>query len=390
MPLLKFDEQYIVSLASNLVRINSENPPGREAEIASFVAERLSDLGFKAKVDRFDKRANSLGFHKFSENGSRLMLLTHLDTVPAGDREAWRFPPFEGVVHEGRLYGRGAADAKGPLASMLGGLKALIDSGIELCGELVFAAVADEELESQGVRRLLASGLKADYAIVGEPTSLQVCIAHKGRLVLSINFLGRSAHASAPDLGVNPIQIAARFIERLDNLSKKLSEKHHQLLGSPTISPTIIRGGIKDNMIPDSLELIIDRRVLPQEDLETIVGELDELSKESAKRYNADSRLRIIRWVPPAEVDRRSPIVLAAIKAIEKVLKIRGEVRGFQATCDMSYLVNNAGIQSMVLGPGSLEQAHAIDEWVSVEELVSAAKIYAFTILNILKPFERA
>ncbi|MCD6592126.1 MAG: M20 family metallopeptidase [Thaumarchaeota archaeon] len=390
MPLLKFDEQYIVSLASNLVRINSENPPGREAEIASFVAERLSDLGFKARVDRFDKRANSLGFHKFSENGSRLMLLTHLDTVPAGDREAWRFPPFEGVVHEGRLYGRGAADAKGPLASMLGGLKALIDSGIELCGELVFAAVADEELESQGVRRLLASGLKADYAIVGEPTSLQVCIAHKGRLVLSINFLGRSAHASAPDLGVNPIQIAARFIERLDDLSKKLSEKHHQLLGSPTISPTIIRGGIKDNMIPDSLELIIDRRVLPQEDLETIVGELDELSKESAKRYNADSGLRIIRWVPPAEVDRRSPIVLAAIKAIEEVLKIKGEVRGFQATCDMSYLVNNAGIQSVILGPGSLEQAHAIDEWVSVEELVSAAKIYAFTILNILKPFERA
>jgi len=388
--LLKFDEQYIVSLASNLVKINSENPPGREAEIASFVAERLSDLGFKARIDRFEGRANSLGFHKFSENGSRLMLLTHLDTVPAGDREAWRFPPFEGVVHEGRLYGRGAADAKGPLASMLGGLKALIDSGVELCGELVFAAVADEELESQGVRRLLASGLKADYAIVGEPTSLQVCIAHKGRLVLSINFLGRSAHASAPDLGVNPIQIAARFIERLDDLSKKLLEKHHQLLGSPTISPTIIRGGIKDNMIPDSLELIIDRRVLPQEDLETIVGELDELSKESAKRYNADSRLRIIRWVPPAEVDRRSPIVLAAIKAIEEVLKIKGEVRGFQATCDMSYLVNNAGIQSVILGPGSLEQAHAIDEWVSVEELVSAAKIYAFTILNILKPFERA
>ena len=388
--MLRFDEQYIVSLASSLVRINSENPPGREAEIASFVAERLSDLGFKARVDRFDRRANSLGFLKFSEDRPRMMLLGHLDTVPAGDREAWSFPPFGGEVHEGRLYGRGAADAKGSIASMLGGLKALVDSGVELSGEIIFAAVADEELESRGVRRLLASGLKAEYAIVGEPTSLQVCITHKGRLVLSISFMGKSAHASTPHLGINPIQVAANFIESLDNFSRKLSEKRHRLLGSPTISPTIIRGGVKDNVIPDSLELVVDYRVLPQEDLKSIVSELDKLSKKSARRYGSDSKLRIIRWIPPAEVDEKSPIVLAAVKAVEDVLKIEGEVRGFRATCDMGYLVNNAGIQSIILGPGSLEQAHTIDEWVSVEELVSAAKIYAFIILNLLRSSERS
>ncbi|HDD42349.1 MAG TPA: M20 family peptidase, partial [Nitrososphaeria archaeon] len=175
---MRIDEEYIVSMAVKLVRINSENPPGREAEIASFLAERISELGLKARVDRFDDRANCEGSLRWGE-GARILLLTHLDTVPAESGEAWSIPPFEGVIREERVYGRGAADAKGSIASMLGALKAIADSGLKLGGEVIFAAVADEEVESQGVRRLLASELKADYAVVGEPTNLQVCIAHK-------------------------------------------------------------------------------------------------------------------------------------------------------------------------------------------------------------------
>ncbi|MEM2188124.1 MAG: M20/M25/M40 family metallo-hydrolase, partial [Nitrososphaerota archaeon] len=145
MEALRVDEGYIVSMASKLISINSENPPGREAEIASFLAERLSELGLKARVDAFDGRANCIGASK-DFGGADLLLLTHLDTVPAGERRAWSTPPFGGVIRDGRLYGRGAADAKGCIASMLGALKALADGGVELGGEgLVFAAVADEE-----------------------------------------------------------------------------------------------------------------------------------------------------------------------------------------------------------------------------------------------------
>ncbi|MCD6421495.1 MAG: M20/M25/M40 family metallo-hydrolase, partial [Thaumarchaeota archaeon] len=258
----KVDEQYVVSLASKLVRINSENPPGREVEIASFVAERVSELGFKAVVDKFGERANALGFLRLSE-GARILLLTHLDTVPAGDRSFWTVPPFEGIIREERLYGRGAADAKGAIASMLGGLKILMDSGAGLRGEIIFAAVADGEAGSEGVKRLLSKGLKADYAVVGEPTRLQVCLAHRGRLLLSVTFIGRAAHAGDPSMGVNPLHPAARLLLNLGKLSEELSRSVHPLLGSSTISPTIVRGGLKDNVIPESVELVIDCRTLP-------------------------------------------------------------------------------------------------------------------------------
>ena len=380
---MRIDEEYIVSMAVKLVRINSENPPGREAEIASFLAERISELGLKAKVDRFNDRANCQGSLRWGE-GARILLLTHLDTVPAGSGEAWSIPPFEGVTREGRVYGRGAADAKGSIASMLGALKAIVDSGLKFRGEVIFAAVADEEVESQGVRRLLASGLKADYAVVGEPTNLQVCIAHKGRLVLSAKFIGRQAHSSMPDQGINALYAASDFTLNVESLSRKLSERKHHLLGSPTIAVTVLRGGEKDNMIPDSSEVLIDRRVLPGEALETALEGLRRISERSAKRYGARSELRIVRWVPPAETDSRSKIAMVAAEAVRRVSGIEAKPRGFQATCDMSFLVNQAHIPSIILGPGGLEQAHSVDEWVSIRELVAAAEIYSLIISEIL------
>ena len=379
----KVDEQYVVSLASKLVRINSENPPGREAEVASFVAERISELGFKAVVDKFGERANALGFLKLSE-GARILLLTHLDTVPAGDRSFWTVPPFEGIIREGRLYGRGAADAKGAIASMLGGLKILMDSGAGLRGEIIFAAVADGEAGSEGVKRLLSRGLKADYAVVGEPTRLRVCLAHRGRLLLSITFTGKTAHAGNPSKGVNPLYPAAKLLLNLGKLSEKLSKDVHPLLGSPTISPTIVRGGLKDNVIPESVELVIDCRTLPEESPRTITTGLEKLVKALAEENRVDYKVRIVRWIPPAETSGDSKIVLAAVKSVEEVLGVKGEVAGFRATSDMSFLVNEAGIDSIIFGPGSLEQAHAVDEWVSISDLVNAAKIYAAIIRRIL------
>lgn len=381
--MLSVDERYVASLASKLVRINSENPPGREAEIASFVAERLSDLGFKAVVDKFDERANALGFLRLSD-GASILLMTHLDTVPAGDRSLWTAPPFEGVIRGGRLYGRGAADAKGAIASMLGGLKSLLDSGVELRGEIVFAAVADGEAESRGVKRLLSRGLKADCAVVGEPTRLRVCPAHRGRLVASIKLVGRAAHASNPSEGVNPLYPAAKLLLSLRKLSEKLSKSVHPLLGPPTISPTMVRGGLKDNVIPESVEIVIDRGTLPGESPKKLAAELEELAKKLAEEDRADYRFRIVKWVPPAETSAGSRIVSAAVEAVEEVLGVRSGVTGFQAACDMSFLVNEAGIDSIILGPGSLEQAHAADEWVSIEELVNAAKIYAAIVRRIL------
>ncbi|MEM3921719.1 MAG: M20 family metallopeptidase [Nitrososphaerota archaeon] len=386
MEALRVDEGYIVSMASKLISINSENPPGREAEIASFLAERLSELGLKARVDAFNGRANCIGASK-DFGGADLLLLTHLDTVPAGERRAWSTPPFGGVIRDGRLYGRGAADAKGCIASMLGALKALADGGVELGGEgLVFAAVADEEAESQGVRRLLGSGFRSRYAVVGEPTSFRVCVAHKGRLVAAVKIAGRCAHSSRPELGVNALYAAAELALGIEELSEKISGRRHPLLGSPIASATILRAGEKDNMVPGWAEVILDYRALPDEDLSTIIDEFRRIAEEIDRRRKTRHEILVLRWVPPSETDPSSRIIEAAAEAVRTVLGREPEIAGFQATCDMSYLVNEARIPSVILGPGSLEQAHSVDEWVSVSELIAAAKIYALIILGILEP----
>lgn len=379
----RVDEEYIVSIALSLVRINSENPPGREAEAASFLAERLSELGLKARVDAFDGRANCIAASRDFERAG-LLLLTHLDTVPAGERRAWSIPPFGGIIQDGRLYGRGAADAKGCIASMLGALKALAD-GVELNGEgLVFAAVADEEVESQGVRRLIGKGFRADYAVVGEPTDLRICVAHKGRLVAAVKFAGRYAHSSRPELGINALYAASEFALRIEECSKNIAKRAHPLFGPPTASATIFRAGEKDNVVPGLAEVVVDYRALPGERLEAILGELRHVAEEVDRRRRTRHEVMVLRWVPPAEVDLGSRIVEAAAGAAGSVLGREPEITGFQATCDMSYLVNEAGVPSIILGPGSLEQAHTVDEWVSVAELVAAAKIYALIIHDIL------
>ena len=378
---MKVDSEFIISMTSKLIKINSENPPGREGEIASFVAERLSELGLKTRVDKFGDRANVVGVLKEGE-GKKLLFLTHLDTVPAGERENWSVPPFGGIIRSGKIYGRGAADAKGSLASMLGALKALSDAGIGVKGALILAAVADEEVNSKGVKRLLAKGLKADYAIVGEPTDLQVCVAHKGRLVISVRFLGKSVHASAPSLGVNAMYAASEFISKIESISGKKSSSH-PLLGSATIAPTMISGGIKDNVIPDEVEVVLDRRTLPGEKPEDVTRSIMEIAEKAAEEKKARARVQVKKWVPPAEIDLSSKLVGTAVETVSELLGVRVRPIGFNATCDMGFLIR-AGIPSIILGPGSLEQAHAVDEWISVDELAAAAEIYASIILKFL------
>ena len=374
---------YVVELASTLVRINSENPPGREAEAASYVAERLAGLGLKTRVDRFGEgRANAIGVLEQGE-GPTLLFNSHLDTVPAGERELWSVPPFSGEVRDGKLYGRGAVDAKGCIAAFLGALKSLADEGWPIRGSLAVAAVADEEVEGQGTRRLLSQGVEADYAIVGEPTSLLPSIAHKGRLVLSASFLGRAAHASVPGRGVNAVYAASDFALRVSRLFRR-RRRRHPLLGEPTAAVTVIRGGVKDNVIPESCEVIIDRRMLPGEWVERVVEEVGRLAKASAKSWKAKSRVEVRRYIAPAETPSSSPIVKASVYAVSEILGRRVRPRGFTATCDMSHLVNQAKIPTVILGPGDLRRAHVVDEWIGVEELENASKIYKAIILRLL------
>ncbi len=372
--------EYVVELTRRLIRINSENPPGREFDAASFVADELAKIGMKTVVDRFeDSRANVIGVYGEENIHPSIMLNTHLDTVPVGDRERWSFPPFSGEVRDGRIYGRGAVDAKGILASFLGALKELADKDWPIRGRVVLAAVADEEVEGKGTKKLVAAGLRTDYAIVGEPTSLNVCTAHKGRVVVQVDFHGRSAHASTPSKGKNAIYYASEFIRRIQKT--KFTEKH-ELLGHPTCTVTLIKGGVKDNVIPDKCTVTLDLRILPSMKLNQVLKKIGRLIEKDT--HKKDYHIRIVNYISPAETSSSDALVRIALKTINEITGKKTRVRGFPATCDMSFLVNQARIPTIILGPGKIGDAHIIDESINVIELVDASKIYLKILEKIL------
>ncbi|PUA34351.1 MAG: hypothetical protein B9J98_00465 [Candidatus Terraquivivens tikiterensis] len=380
------DREFLVSLASALVRINTENPPGRELEAASFLAERLADLGIKSTVDRLDgARANAVCILEAGEGGPTLLFNSHLDTVPVGERDGWQVEPLGGYIKDGRLYGRGSADAKGSIAAMAASLKALVDARDRIRGRVVLAAVADEEVASKGTKALLSKHGRFDFAVVGEPTGLRVCTAHKGRLELRVRIRGRPAHASMPQEGVNAILAAAFYCSELERMADSLSRvEGHPLVGKPTLAVTMISGGIKPNVIPDECVLTIDRRLIPGETPEEAKIPFEELaSKMMAEGRCTEFSVSIVQYHRATEVNPSEPIARAALEAVSKVLKVKAEPYGLPAYTDLGWIVA-AGTPGVVLGPGELSQAHAYNESVAISELEAAAEIYYRIALSLL------
>ncbi len=380
------DREFLISLASALVRINTENPPGRELEAASFLAERLADLGIKSTVDRLDGvRANAVCILEGGDAGPTLLFNSHLDTVPAGERDGWQVEPLGGFIKEDRLYGRGSADAKGSIAAMAASLKALIDVRDRIRGKVVLAAVADEEVAGMGTKALLSKYGKFDFAVVGEPTGLRVCTAHKGRLEIKVRIRGRPAHASMPQEGVNAILAAASYCNELEQMADSLSRtRGHPLVGKPTVAVTMISGGIKPNVIPDECVLTVDRRLIPGERPDAVKISFEELaSKVMATRLGTEFSISIVQHHRATEVSTSEPITQVALEAVSRVLKVKAEPYGLPAYTDLGWIVA-AGTPGVVLGPGELSQAHSYNENVPISELGAAAEIYYEIALRLL------
>ncbi|HDM45273.1 MAG TPA: M20 family peptidase [Candidatus Bathyarchaeota archaeon] len=376
----------IIELTRQLIRIPSENPPGGEGEIAEFIAEKLKDLGLTVRVYEFKPgRPSVVGLLSGVKEKPTLMFNGHMDTVPVGDKDLWSVEPFEGVLRDGRIYGRGAADMKGALAAMIASVKAIVESEVNLRGRLILTFVADEEVTGYGTRDLIRRGYRADFAIVGEPNELNVQTAHKGLLWLKVVIRGKAAHASIPHQGVNAIYRMADFCLALEKMNSLLAEKKHTLLGPPTINVGTIKGGIKTNIVPDYCEITIDRRLIPGEKPVDVKREIEEtLESLGGKTSKLQTQVEVINVAEPSETAQDELIVQVAREAVREVIGRDPGVTGFTATCDMRFLVNEAGIPTIILGPGSLRQAHVIDEYVEVEQVINAAKIYTSIILKTL------
>ena len=372
------DPEELLRFAQALIAAPSENPGGTEDLAAEVTAGILEELGASHELVRSEEGRPSVVARLGSRDRPVLAWNGHLDTVPAGDRPTWSVDPFAGSVADGRLIGRGACDMKGPMAAALAAAAAIGRAGLILEGTLELHLVADEELAgTHGTRVLRDQGrLTQDAAIVGEPTGMDIALAERGGAWITALAHGRAAHGSQPERGVNAIVTMSRFLLRLH---EALPDREHALVGRPTVNVALVSGGSAPNVVPDRCEVDIDRRIIPgEDDPDEVIAPFRRLVEDLKSEYpDSDIEPWIRDWTEAAETDGSSVIAAVARDAVGIETGTPATFVGFTGITDARFYINDAKIPTVILGPGSLSNAHIADEWVGVDELVQAARTYA-------------
>lgn len=365
----------VVELARALVATPSVNPSldaagTGEGAIASLVSDWLREWGFAVEQVEFAPGRSSVLARLDRGSGRSLILSGHLDTVGVGDMS---IDPFDPVIRDGRLWGRGSADMKGGVAAALAAAREL--SAGDFHGTLMVALTADEEEGAHGCRRLIEDGLRADGAIVCEPTGLAVMPAHKGFGWIQVDFRGQAAHGSRPERGVDAIRHAGLFLARLDELEATLSQRpKHPLLGFGSIHAGTIHGGTAPSVYPSHCRLTLERRMLPRESAAAIQSEVEFLLGQLRSDVpSLDADLEVTLFCDGSEIARDHELVAALSSALERA-GVEPRIEGMSAWVEAS-IYNETGTPALCFGPGSIEAAHTSDESVPVEEIELAQRV---------------
>lgn len=372
----------LATLTSNLVEIDSTNPDltpdgAGEVQIGHFVEAWLREAGLEVDLHELGPaRANVVAFVRGSGGGRSLMLNAHMDTVGAGQM----IDPFLPRIEGDRLYGRGAFDMKASLAAiMLAGREA---RALDLRGDVIITAVADEEFASIGAQDIVTR-LTADAAIVAEPFGLDLCVAHKGFVWLEVETRGVAAHGSLPDSGVDAIAKMGRVLVELEALDRELrSGPGHPLLGTGSVHASLIQGGQELSTYPQQCMLSIERRTIPGETTAIVEAQVEailERARSADPAFQARTRTLLVR--EPFSVAPDEPIVAVSRTHAERALGREAKTIGAGGWMDAAIL-SAAGIPTVIFGPDG-EGAHADVEWVSI----SSAATVADTILGIISEF---
>ncbi|MCG6954680.1 MAG: ArgE/DapE family deacylase [Gemmatimonadetes bacterium] len=363
-----------VGLARALVKIPSVNPGlapdgAGEREIADACASWLSSWGLDARVvDVAPGRCNVVA--RLAGTGPTLLLNGHMDTVGV---EGMTVEPFAASMSQGRIWGRGSCDMKAGVAALMAAAARLAQIGPR--PDLVVVLTADEEHASLGMDALVRSGLRADLAVVCEPTGLAVMPAHKGFAWIEARFRGVAAHGSRPELGVDAIRHAALFVSALDGYGEELKRRPpHPLLRWGSLHAGTIHGGTAESVYPEECQLRVERRTLPGEAPETVLEEFQRVLDEVASlEPKMDAELDMTLHRPGTEVDGDSRLVQGLLQASD-LHGVEPRVEGMSAWVDAAFL-NEAGIPAVCYGPGDIAQAHTADEWVNAGEIVTCARV---------------
>ena len=434
-------EEYIEFLRE-LIQTESYNPPGNEKNVALKIEKYLKNVGIKCEIFPFgENRANLFATLNDNFEEKNLLYNGHMDVVPPGLEEEWKYPPLSAVIKRKRMFGRGTVDMKGGTAAMAISLKILKKIGVKTSGNLIFNAVADEEvggiLGTKWCVENLLKSKKCDFAVIGEPTGFNplpkvISLGEKGRISIKIITNGISGHASVPFLGVNAIYMMSNIIHNLDKLdgympkfkpplskdeledlvsvlfpSRELFDRfleEQPLLKNVikactqfTKNMTMIKGGIKSNVIPDQCESVIDFRLLPGQKIEMILNSLKKLINELGYQIkNEPTGLPEEVFVYLEVLDKgeasywkdwkNSQTLKDFYDIAEQCYKKKPFYFLYPGSADTKYYRNTNFCPSTIMfGPGNASLAHKTNEYIEIQDYINAIKVYTLFAYSFLK-----
>lgn len=397
--MLRIDEFYslndLIQLTQSLIRIPShKDAPGREGKVSKYVYEFCIRNGIEAELIPVDgERCNVIAYVRGDGTGKTLMLNGHTDTVPPYNMT---IDPFAAEIKEDAIWGRGAVDMKGSIASILTTMLALKRADRTLKGDVVFTGVIGEEERSEGTEYIVKSGLKADGAVVGEPSNYEYAIGHRGLEWLEIVISGKAAHGGVPHLGINAVEKAARLIETIKReLYPKLEERYNEYMGPSVMNFGVIKGGSQPSTVADRCSIQIDRRYVPEETVKSVLKEyqdiIDRLKTED-KEFDAEiirmpnNMLTLDHVYLMTSPD--DPIVTTVKESIQEVIKKEPLITKQRGWTDAALLSNYSKIPTVIFGPGNISYSHTKDERIKISELVDAVDIYSRIIQKFCGVYE--
>lgn len=379
----------LIELTCKLIQTRTENPPGRESLAARVVEDYLKVLDipytlYEKEPERTNIVARIGPTSRVRKGSPSLLMACHLDVVPAGD--GWESNPFEPLVRNGRIYGRGATDNKGQMAASMVLASFLKENESQLQGEFILVGAADEERGSRlGLEYLLKEcGLSADYAIIPDISygMRKIDVAEKGALFLEITSYGKQAHGSRPEEGINAIWNLIDLLQELKDLSFKCTAR--PLFTPPTLNLGTIQGGAAKNIVPGKCQAGIDIRYLPGESKEEILERIQNIIQRVEKRNPlAHFELRIDSHLEPSSVDESNPLIGLLQKHTEAVLGLRPELIGLSGATVTKQLLQK-GITAVGFGPGSEREAHVANESIEIQQLADFVEIMALVCMEFL------
>ena len=388
-----FDGDAVVALAQSLVRLPTAVGPGiAEVETAAtgLLAETMRGFGWAVTVEEVDSgRPNVIAVINGNGPGRTLMFEGHVDVVTPGDVDSWSFPPYSGDIVDGRLLGRGSADMKAGVAAMVHAARAVQQRGFP--GRIIVGVLADEEGMMLGAKHFARSELAAsgiDGVIVCEPEGGEVCAVAKGAIRLRVDLQGVMAHGAMPHQGRNSLPALGSLLMGLSELERQIAESvgSHPHLGDFYLTPTVLAAGDPGqvNVIPASASVWLDIRTIPGVGHQGLLHLITRLAEQIADDSGLTAAITVIDDRPPVDTPETADVVGALVAAHEKVTGNPAVLGGVPGTTDGTILTRDAGLETVVYGPGGKWIAHTKDEFVAVEDILTCTAVYIEAALGFL------